>query len=705
MLPIVRGAELTDRKGVVAGLEYERHGFGILVVDARGRMVDFDLAADGTAIFDAWRVAQFAGRFADLEAFAAACQDLVEDHVLVEARPGWFSAPPVDPLAASPSAAEADAAWDRIFQRTFGANTYWPALDYLRPRVAGAVPHFVALAESAPHRRATALAAAGRAADPERSFRPSPEARAALRPLAARIVPLLDDPDTEVRAAAVYALHQAEGDPAELWRRLAVETEPEVRAALILALGPAAVSSPVPDGPEAAAAALVRARAGLPIEPGAAAFEVPVDWRRRESTLADLLLATNGGLLDALPPTVRVARAVEDCARWYRSARIWAAPWAGPLLRHDDPAVRAAAVDAIAATGEQAAPWADDLARVAESDAGREKAIWVLGRLGDPRWATLGGWTEWTWPEPSAAQTEAVGRVLAAAIEAGDVECVTTISLRVRFSAAWAAGLVPPLRRARALAPKEVTWTLVCQNAAEAADLPALRLLAADGFAAAAVVCWRMTGDRSVVVAAIRKAIEDWEWSLITHGLTAAAEAGVALPELLETLRDFQRTDDAPAMVHEAKLAAFRVLLAAGEPEDRIRASVRAMMDQDGSSANRAAALVVERGWTDLTGDLLDVLRWTIRPGPAAEALWRLGVPTEDLVPSLLAVVASGIDPVGAVRAMVTIGATATGPHLAELAERDRAIEFGTSSERMAWDDEAVCRTLRAAAAALAALG
>ncbi|WP_433220900.1 hypothetical protein ACQP00_19070 [Dactylosporangium sp. CS-047395] len=58
-------------------------------------------------------------------------------------------------------------------------------------------------------------------------------------------------------------------------------------------------------------------------------------------------------------------------------------------------------------------------------------------------------------------------------------------------------------------------------------------------------------------------------------------------------------------------------------------------------------------------------------------------MPTEDLVPS----------------------ATATGPHLGELAERDRAIEFGTSSECMAWDDEAVRRTLRAAAAALAALG
>ncbi|WP_432973477.1 hypothetical protein [Dactylosporangium sp. CA-233914] len=612
--------------------------------------------------------------------------------------------------AESASVEEADTAWERIFQRLFGVNGRYPSLDRLAPVIAAAVPHFVALARSAPHGRATALSAAGRAADSERSFRPSSEERGALQALAPRMVPLLDDPDAAVRASAVYALSQAGVDAGPLRHRLAVEAEPDVRAALLLALGAEAVGTLELEGTVAVAAALVSVRAGLPLPPNTAAAvlsgaEAPADWRRRELTLADLLCATDGALLDALPSTVPVLRAVEDCCRWHRLARAWAAQWAGRLLLDDDPSLRAAAVDAVAATGAAAAPWADDLARAATladtpADA-REKAIWVLGRLGDPRWVQFGGWTACGWPVLSATQVDAVGALLGRASAAGNAEVVVTLADQLQRLGARASALAPQLRAARALAPREVAWALARMDAAEPADLPALRSLPSEGFAELAFACRRLTGDRSVVVEAIRQAIDASELPQVALGLTMAVDAGLKLPGLLETLRKWQRPGDAPPRVHRAQLAAARVLVAAGEPVDKILATVRSIAGQGGLSAGLSASLAADLGWTELIDDLLVALDSTTDPAPVAEALWRLGVPADDLTPRLLAAVEDGLRSAEAVQALVTIAATKAAPRLDRLAERDRSVVYDHRPHIMVWCDDHLRSDLRAAAATL----
>ncbi|MFF5233277.1 hypothetical protein [Dactylosporangium sp. NPDC000521] len=630
--------------------------------------------------------------------------------------------------AASASADDTRAAWQRIFERLFDVNRYYPALYRLAPVIPAAVPHFVALACSAPHERATALSAAGRAADPERSFRASPEARSALRALAATIAPLLDDPEAAVRAAAAYALAQADADPGLLRHRLVSETDPGVRAALLLGLGAEAVDTltadHTADGTVVVAAALACARAGVPWPDGAPATvaaavasgaEVPADWLRRESTLADLLCAVDGEvgavLLDALPVTVPVLRAVEDCCRWHRPARIWSASWAGRLLLDDDPLLRAAAVDAVAATGTAAAPWADDLARVAASgetppDA-REKAIWVLGSLGDQRWVELGGWTAGGWPDLTAAQFDAIRAELERATAAGDAEGVTTLVRRLRPLGARASALTSQVRAARALAPGQVAWALARLDAAETADLPALRALATEGWAEPAFAAWRLTHDRSVVVEAIRHAIEELWGPQVPLALTMAADAGLELPELLPTLREWQRPVHAPTWIYRMQLAAARHLLASTgdgrHPPDEILATVRAIVDSGGQPAAQAATLAADLGWTELIDDLRAAFGRHLTSGrPAiAESLWRLGVPAHDLAPALLDTVEDGLWSAEAAQALVTIGATTAAPQLARLADRARSVAYNSGPHTMAWRDEQLRADLRAAAATL----
>nr|BFE59560.1 hypothetical protein GCM10020063_040860 [Dactylosporangium thailandense] len=633
--------------------------------------------------------------------------------------------------AASASAEEARAAWERILKCLFRVTPRFPAPDRLAPVIAAAVPHFVALACSAPHERATALSAAGRAADPERPLRASPEAGSALRAQAATIAPLLDDPDAAVRVSAVYALTHAGVDPSLLRRRLAVETELGVRAALLLGLGAEAVdtlaAAQAEDPTVVVAAALAGARAGVPWPDGAlpvvaaalaADAEVPADWLRcRSSTLADLLCTVDGEvgrmLLDALPLTVHLLRAVEDCARWHRPARAWLASWAGRLLLDADPRLRAAAIDAIAATGAAAVPWADGLAQAAASaetppDA-RQKAIRVLGELGDPRWVPFGGWNDNWWLDLTPAQFDAFRVELERATAAGEARVVAMLAHRVRPMGARASALTSQLRAARGLAPKEIAWALEGLDAADPVDLPALQELAAEGFAEPAFAYWRRTHDRSVVVEAIQAARAAPRWREITRGLTMAADVGLELPELLPTLWEWQQQNwDLPPMVHEAQLAAARFLaVMTGDgrhPPSEVLANVRAILHFGEAPASQAAALIAELGWTELVDDLSISFGRRGHWGKAAiaEALWRLGRPAPDLVPVLLDTIEDGVWPFEAVSALVTIGATTAVPRLTQLAEQDRAMRIDFDWPEMAWRDERLRADLRAAAATLA---
>ncbi|MET7399319.1 hypothetical protein ABZS66_38140 [Dactylosporangium sp. NPDC005572] len=157
--------------------------------------------------------------------------------------------------------------------------------------------------------------------------------------------------------------------------------------------------------------------------------------------------------------------------------------------------------------------------------------------LGGPRWAQLGGWTG-GWPVLTAAQFDAIHAELERAIAAGEAEVVATLARRLKALGVPASALTSQLRAARALAPEQVAWALARLDAAETADLPALRTLAAEGFAEPAFAFWRLTHDRSVVVEAIRQAIEASWWPEFTLGLSMAADAGLELPELLPTLRE-----------------------------------------------------------------------------------------------------------------------------------------------------------------------
>ncbi|MET7399318.1 hypothetical protein ABZS66_38135 [Dactylosporangium sp. NPDC005572] len=130
-------------------------------------------------------------------------------------------------------------------------------------------------------------------------------------------------------------------------------------------------------------------------------------------------------------------------------------------------------------------------------------------------------------------------------------------------------------------------------------------------------------------------------------------------------------------------------------------------MDFGGATA-QAATLAADLGWTELVDDLRAAFgrRGAGARVAIAEALWRLGVPAHDLMPTLLATVEDGIRSAEAVQALVTIGATTIAPQLTRLAERDRSVAYDDRPHAMAWKDERLRADLRAAAATLvSALG
>ncbi|MDU0294660.1 DUF6896 domain-containing protein [Saccharothrix longispora] len=86
-----------SRRGEIGGkFKYSVHGVGCLFEDSRGREVDVDFADDGAEIFDAWRILRFAESLenaspVDADAVQMRCRAMVEQRLLREVRPGWFS--------------------------------------------------------------------------------------------------------------------------------------------------------------------------------------------------------------------------------------------------------------------------------------------------------------------------------------------------------------------------------------------------------------------------------------------------------------------------------------------------------------------------------------------------------------------------------------------------------------------------------------
>ncbi|MGW1962671.1 DUF6896 domain-containing protein [Streptomyces sp. NPDC001935] len=103
ILGLVRSRQIA-RRGEAGGYQYAVHGAGCRFTAQDGTEVDVDFAADGTEIFDLWRLRLYGQ---SLPAPVTSTEDdlraVVESlsPLLTEVRPGWFTVTrrPVRPLA------------------------------------------------------------------------------------------------------------------------------------------------------------------------------------------------------------------------------------------------------------------------------------------------------------------------------------------------------------------------------------------------------------------------------------------------------------------------------------------------------------------------------------------------------------------------------------------------------------------------------
>ncbi len=96
LVRLARSRRLPREAKLDSGLEYAVHGVGCRFTTAGGLEVDVDLADDGTEVFDAWRLSNFAdsaGGPGDpgQPRLTAALRRLVATGELREVRPGWFA--------------------------------------------------------------------------------------------------------------------------------------------------------------------------------------------------------------------------------------------------------------------------------------------------------------------------------------------------------------------------------------------------------------------------------------------------------------------------------------------------------------------------------------------------------------------------------------------------------------------------------------
>ncbi|MFG1807597.1 DUF6896 domain-containing protein [Streptomyces sp. NPDC049040] len=94
VLGLVRSRRMVGRNGRIGTYSYTVHGAGCRFVCENGAEVDVDFAADGSEVFDLWRLRLYGLSLPepldvtdeDLRAAVRSLQPL-----LTEVRPGWFS--------------------------------------------------------------------------------------------------------------------------------------------------------------------------------------------------------------------------------------------------------------------------------------------------------------------------------------------------------------------------------------------------------------------------------------------------------------------------------------------------------------------------------------------------------------------------------------------------------------------------------------
>ncbi len=301
---------------------------------------------------------------------------------------------------------DAQEALEELFTVLYHQGSTYPATEE-------ALPYLVDLALDGPPEHRPSLT----------SFLGSLAREDATHPLVGRhvdrLTALLDDDLAAVREPAAWLLAEYTGrEPLE--RRYAVETDPLVRASLLVAVVEADPSQDVslalsalgdaePAVRVGAAAALAWAGERLPDEsvPAiAAAFDAgdPLGgWSWASDTVTELLtrLVEPAGMFAALAgsadPEVRMAVAYSIADAIDEDEADSLVPLLGPLVTDPDPSVRLAAVHAAAAAGPAAVVIADSLAASAEpitrgdgadlDDA--RKALHVLIEIDDSRWRPL----------------------------------------------------------------------------------------------------------------------------------------------------------------------------------------------------------------------------------------------------------------------------------------------------------------------------
>jgi len=94
LLGLVRSRRVISRSGQVGSYAYTVHGAGCRFVSDNGTEVDVDFAADGSEIFDLWRLRCYGLSLPEPldvtdQDLRAAVRSL--EPLLAEVRPGWFS--------------------------------------------------------------------------------------------------------------------------------------------------------------------------------------------------------------------------------------------------------------------------------------------------------------------------------------------------------------------------------------------------------------------------------------------------------------------------------------------------------------------------------------------------------------------------------------------------------------------------------------
>jgi HEAT repeat protein len=657
--------------------------------------------------------------------------------------------------AASMKEETADQAIDELFGSVFHQGTVYSASVAVVPFVAE-----LAVTPGVHHRRQL-VSLLGGMADPDDAYGVEVAAvRAAVAAEVPRLLPLLADPDPDVRETTAYALarcpEMAGPVVAAVRERWTVEDAPLVRGSLLAAggrLDPDGCADwliDALDDPHAAvraAAALTIAWAGMPWPNRATDAVISAfrdgnplyrwswapsgqltDLLRHFENVEDVPATVLGALIGAPTPDARIdaVYAVKGLNRARRSAPTCLIPLLAPLLKDGDPAVRFAAAQTVRQAGSAGALVSDELAALAAACPFREETDWrdastealsALILLGDERWREplLAAWqigrapsgVEWLLSQAGVACDP---KLLAAVRRRfARIEDDPTDPYRAHNERAGLVWLLGSWGSAAAPALPELTlalnhgWgatvrALVAIGTPEV--LPALRAVAGRGGVDAAVGVWRLAGDPEPLLDAVRSVLDDGEpWDMTIDSLV---ELGAAAWPLLHRLERFLTGEAGPTFPdREVQVAAARVVWRLTGDAAAVIPTIGAVLAAGDRPAGMAARLAGELGTH--AQPLMPLLRTALDDEfarvDAAFALWRLGADPAGLVEPLLAAVG---DPWGhtcreALDLLVEMRAAEAIPALSEFAEQDARLMAYGDDDKIVADDERLRASIRQA--------